>query len=90
MTSTTPNFRAAAALAIFLALAPFAASGQSQRPTALIGARLIDGRGGPAVENAAVVFRDGVIVAAGAMKNVEIPSNDDGALPLAEVVEGRG
>jgi imidazolonepropionase-like amidohydrolase len=72
---TNPGPWTAAALAIIVALASSSAWGQSQRPTALIGARLIDGRGGPAIENAAVVFLDGVIVAAGASKNVEIPAD---------------
>jgi imidazolonepropionase-like amidohydrolase len=41
---------------------------------AIVGARLIDGRGGPAVENSAVVVRDGRIVAAGAAATVSVPA----------------
>ena len=62
-----------AALAVTIALAPHAGVAQSIKPTALIGARLIDGRGGAPVDNATVVVYDGAIVAVGAAKNVEIP-----------------
>ncbi len=71
-----------AALGLAIALAPDAASAQSLRPTALVGARLIDGRGGKPIENAAVVVRDGVIVALGAASDVKIP-NDARVIRLA-------
>ncbi len=65
----------AAVLAFGVALAPHFSLAQSQRPTAFIGARLIDGRGGPPVENATVVVRDGVITAVGPAGDVEVPDD---------------
>ena len=65
----------AAVLAIGVGFAPDASLAQSQRPTAFVGARLIDGRGGPPVENSAIVVRDGVIMAVGASSDVEIPDD---------------
>jgi imidazolonepropionase-like amidohydrolase len=41
---------------------------------AIVGARLIDGTGAPAVENSAVVVRDGRIVAAGPLATVNVPA----------------
>jgi imidazolonepropionase-like amidohydrolase len=41
---------------------------------AIVGARLIDGTGAPAVENSAVVVRDGRIVAAGPLATVNLPA----------------
>jgi len=41
---------------------------------AIVGARLIDGTGAPAVENSAVVVRDGRIVAAGPLASVTVPT----------------
>jgi imidazolonepropionase-like amidohydrolase len=41
---------------------------------AIVGARLIDGTGAPAVENSAVVVRDGRIVAAGPAATVIVPA----------------
>ena len=41
---------------------------------AIVGARLIDGRGGPAIEDAAVVVRGTSIVAAGARRDVKVPA----------------
>jgi imidazolonepropionase-like amidohydrolase len=41
---------------------------------AIVGARLIDGTGAPAVEDAAVVVQDGRIVAAGPRKAVKLPA----------------
>ncbi|QDV39160.1 amidohydrolase family protein [Tautonia plasticadhaerens] len=52
-------------------------------PTAIVGARLIDGRGGPAIPDAAVVIRGATIVAAGPRAGVEIPED-------ARVVEAAG
>ncbi len=65
----------AAVFALGVALAPHFSLAQSQRPTAFIGARLIDGRGGPPVENATVVVRDGVITAVGTAISVKIPDD---------------
>lgn len=65
----------AVALAVSVALAPHLGLAQSARPTALVGARLIDGRGGKPVANATVVIRDGVVTAAGAAKDIEIPGD---------------
>ena len=62
-------------LAIGAALVPDAGLAQSQRPKAFIGARLIDGRGGPPVENATIVVRDGVITAVGSASEVEVPGD---------------
>jgi imidazolonepropionase-like amidohydrolase len=41
---------------------------------AIVGARLIDGTGSPAVENSVVVVRDGIIVAAGRAGAVKVPA----------------
>jgi imidazolonepropionase-like amidohydrolase len=41
---------------------------------AIVGARLIDGTGAPAVENSAVVVRDGRIIAAGPLATVNVPA----------------
>ncbi len=65
----------AVALALGIALAPHIGVAQSLRPVALVGARLIDGRGGPPIDNAVVIVRDGVITAVGAAKDVEIPDD---------------
>ena len=51
--------------------------------TAIVGGRLIDGTGRPAVENSVVVLREGKIVAAGPASSTPIP---DGA----QVVDARG
>lgn len=53
------------------------------RPIAIVGAALVDGRGGPAIPDAAVVVRGDRVVAAGARGSVAIPRD-------AEVVDGRG
>jgi imidazolonepropionase-like amidohydrolase len=65
----------AAVLAIGIALVPDAGLAQLQRPKAFIGARLIDGRGGPPVENATIVVRDGVITAVGTASEVVVPDD---------------
>ena len=46
--------------------------------TALIGGMLIDGRGGPVIENAAIVFRDKKIIAVGPAKDIKIPNGSRG------------
>ena len=58
-----------------IAILPCLGLAQSQRPTAFIGARLIDGRGGPPIENASVIVRDGIIRAVGTANDVEIPDD---------------
>src|SRR5215212_5351020 len=50
---------------------------------AIVGASLIDGRGGPVVANSVVVVRGERIVAVGKQGEVKIP-------PGAEVVDGKG
>ena len=50
---------------------------------AIVGARLVDGRGGPTVEDSAVVVRGDRIVAAGRRADVRVP-------PGAEVVDAKG
>ncbi len=65
----------AVAFAVGVALAPQIGHAQSARPTAFVGARLIDGRGGKPVENSTVVVRDGAIAASGAAKDIEIPDD---------------
>src|SRR5688572_20765811 len=50
---------------------------------AIVGARLVDGRGGPAVEDSAVVVRGSTIEAAGARRDVKLPAG-------AEVLDGAG
>ncbi|WP_437590053.1 amidohydrolase family protein [Sorangium sp. So ce1000] len=59
------------------------ARGDAARTVAIIGATLIDGRGGPALPNAAVVVRGDRIVAAGARDAVDVPLG-------AEIVEAAG
>ena len=51
--------------------------------SAIVGARLIDGRGGPAIADSAVVVRGAVIVAAGARRDVNVPAG-------AEVIDATG
>lgn len=43
--------------------------------TALVGGTLIDGRGGPALQNSAIVFRGKKIIAVGPAKDIKIPAN---------------
>jgi len=54
-----------------------------QQPTAVVHVRLIDGRGGPPVENATVVIRGSTIAAAGPATMVSLPAG-------ARIIEGRG
>lgn len=55
-------------------------SPRSQRPIALRAARLFDGTGRPAIENAVVIVENDLITAAGALETVGIP-------PEAEIVD---
>jgi imidazolonepropionase-like amidohydrolase len=55
----------------------------SDKPTAIVGATLIDGRGGAPIEDAVVVVRGERIVAAGKRASVNLPND-------AEVIDGRG
>ncbi|MDX2059631.1 MAG: amidohydrolase family protein [Gemmatimonadales bacterium] len=54
-----------------------------QPPAAIVHVRLIDGRGGPPIENATVVVREGRIAAVGPAAEVKVPAG-------ARVIEGRG
>jgi imidazolonepropionase-like amidohydrolase len=51
--------------------------------TAIVGGRLIDGTGKPAVENAVVVLRDGKIAAAGPAASTPVPAG-------AQVIDAKG
>ena len=66
-------------------LAKVAAGFSSQIPsvTAIVGGRLIDGTGKPAVENAVVVLKDGKIAAAGPASTTPVPEG-------AQVVDAHG
>ena len=66
-------------------LAKVAAGFSSQMPsvTAIVGGRLIDGTGAPAVENAVVVLKNGKIAAAGPAASTPVP-------PGASVVDAHG
>ena len=59
---------------LLLLFALLAAAPDPHAAKAFAGARLIDGTGGPAVEDAVVVVRDGRIVAAGPRARVTIPA----------------
>ena len=54
-----------------------------QQPTVVVHVRLIDGHGGPPVENATVVVRGGTIAEAGPAAGVKVPAG-------ARIIEGRG
>jgi imidazolonepropionase-like amidohydrolase len=58
-------------------------SGRNSSLTAIVGGRLIDGTGKPAVENAVVVLKDGKIAAAGPASSTPIPRG-------AQVVDAKG
>lgn len=51
--------------------------------TAIVGGRLIDGTGKPAIENAMVILKDGKIAAAGPAASVTVPQG-------AQIVDARG
>ena len=72
----------AAVFAAVITISPCLGLAQSPRATVFIGARLIDGRGGPPIENASVVVRDGIITKVGKENDVEIP-NDARVVRLA-------
>lgn len=58
----------------------------NQKPaalTAIVGGKLVDGLGGPPVENSVVVVRDGRIVASGPASEVKVPAG-------AQTVDARG
>jgi len=62
--------------------AALATSLNAQPPTAIVGARLVDGLGGTPVENSVVIIENGRIRAAGLRTQVTIPANSvrvDGA-----------
>lgn len=60
----------------YLVLLPaFTSSLTAQPPTAIVGAKLIDGAGGPPVENSVVIIENGRIRAAGPRAQVTMPAN---------------
>ena len=61
--------------AAILTMAAAGADAHSARPLAFTHAVLIDGRGGPAIEDGVLVVRDRTIEAAGAMTEVRIPAD---------------
>jgi len=72
------------ALALFVfSLGAVPAAAQAQPATAIVGVRLIDGTGGPAVEDATILVSDGKIAAAGPRASVQVP-------PGAVRVDGAG
>lgn len=73
MNFSAPNWVKSAVAACALAASTVCVQAQSG-PTAYIGARLIDGRGGPVLENATVVVDGDKIVAAGASSTVQVPA----------------
>ena len=76
-------------LLVLVAAATLAACGESPLPPAepvglaIVGAQLIDGRGGAPVPDSVLVIRDGRIVAAGPRAAIEVPAG-------AEVVDAAG
>jgi imidazolonepropionase-like amidohydrolase len=70
----------AVACAALLALAGAAAA---QPPVAIVGAKVIDGTGGPAIDNATVLVQGGKIAAVGPSARTRVP-------PGSEVVDGKG
>lgn len=77
--------------AVLLAPAPASAQAQAQTsgqpptgpPIALVGGRIVDGFGGPLIEDGVVVMRDGRVVALGRAGEVAVP-------PDAEVISTEG
>ena len=61
------------AILLVCSVAPQAQRGAGGPVTAIVGAKLIDGTGGPAVENAAVLIQGDRITAAGSRASVRIP-----------------
>ena len=80
-----PTFVAGAARDGMANLARVASSFSADEPavTAIVGGRLIDGTGKPAVENSVVILRGGKIVAAGPAASISVPKG-------AEFVDARG
>jgi imidazolonepropionase-like amidohydrolase len=77
-TDLWPLFLAALLAALLLAGTPGGAQAPERgEATVLRGARLIDGAGGPPVENAAMVIRDGHITAIGPADSVSTPTGAD-------------
>src|SRR3984957_11826999 len=63
-------------LGVFSSLTSIASAQESSQTVALIGARLIDGTGGPPLENAALVIQGQTVIAVGPEASVKFP---DGA-----------
>lgn len=80
-----PTFVAGAARDGMANLARVASSFSADEPavTAIVGGRLIDGTGKPAVENSVVILRGGKIVAAGPAASISVPKG-------AEFVDAHG
>lgn len=74
---------ATACAALFALAGAGAADAQRAPPVAIVGAKVIDGTGRPAIDNATVVVADGKITAVGPRAAVRVP-------PGAEVVDGAG
>jgi imidazolonepropionase-like amidohydrolase len=75
--------------------APAQGRGPATVVTALVGGRLIDGTGGPAVDNAVVVLRGDRIAAAGPADRVKVPSDAtvvrvDGKTVMPGLIEANG
>jgi imidazolonepropionase-like amidohydrolase len=80
-----PSLRLLVVLGLVLAVVGrgAAAAQTSPPPVAIVGVTLIDGNGGPAVPDAAIVVRDGRIAAVGPRRSVTVP-------PDARVIDGAG
>ncbi len=77
------RFVATFALIVFIQFYPSAGAGAQTRPVAIVGGTLIDGTGGPAVEDAAVVIRNGRFQEVGRRGQVRLPQG-------AEVINAKG
>jgi len=77
------RFVATFALIGFIQFYPSAGAGAQTRPVAIVGGTLIDGTGGPAVEDAAVVIRNGRFQEVGRRGQVRLPQG-------AEVINAKG
>jgi imidazolonepropionase-like amidohydrolase len=64
-----------AALAVTTALAAAVPAAGQTAPTAIVGATLIDGNGGPAVPNTTILVRDGRIAGIGPTGSVTVPAD---------------
>jgi imidazolonepropionase-like amidohydrolase len=58
---------------VFYTLAELPVSRPGAAPVAIVGATLVDGNGGPPLENSAIVIRDGRVIEVGSAAGVRIP-----------------